>query len=68
MGVTYVLTTAEGRRIGVVTHLGGRRDLVAYDPDDPDSAQSVAALTETEARTVAELLGGPVYVDRRAPR
>ena len=35
-GVAYSLATAEGRRIGVVAHLNGRRDLISYNPEDHD--------------------------------
>jgi TrkA domain protein len=64
VGVAYALSTAARQRLGVVEHRDGRRDLVIYDPQEPDSALHTAALTESEARTVAELLGAPVYVNR----
>jgi TrkA domain protein len=64
LGLSYTLGTAEGRRIGVVAHLSGRRDLVSYDPEDPDRVLHTAVLDRTEARTVAQLLDLPVYVDQ----
>ena len=33
-----MVTTARGRRIGIISHRNGRRDLVIYDREDPDTA------------------------------
>ncbi|MEU4426471.1 TrkA C-terminal domain-containing protein [Actinoplanes sp. NPDC024001] len=63
LGVSYTFGTAEGQRIGVITHLDGRREVIAYDPDDHETVRHTAVLTDTEARTVAHLLGLPVFVD-----
>jgi TrkA domain protein len=63
-GVAYSLATDEGQRIGVVAHLSGRRDLISYDPEDRDRVLHTVALNETEARTVAQLLDLPVFVDQ----
>ncbi|WP_422735595.1 potassium transporter TrkA [Micromonospora sp. WMMD729] len=57
IGVRRMFTTADGRRVGVVTHHpGGRRDLVYESPDDPDATCSLT-LTRSEAVTLAGLLG-----------
>ncbi|RLP85849.1 MULTISPECIES: potassium transporter TrkA [unclassified Micromonospora] len=57
IGVRRMFTTAEGRRVGVVTHHpGGRRDLVYESPDDPD-ATCCLTLTRSEAMALAGLLG-----------
>ncbi|MEV0731230.1 MULTISPECIES: potassium transporter TrkA [Polymorphospora] len=57
IGLRQVITTADGRQVGVVTHLaGGRRDLLYDDPGDPDRMWSLA-LTRAEALTLAGLLG-----------
>jgi TrkA domain protein len=64
LGLSYTFGTAEGQRIGVVAHLSGRRDLVSYDPEDPDRVLHTVALDETEARTVAQLLDLPIVVDQ----
>jgi TrkA domain protein len=66
IGLQHVLTTARGRRIGLVSHHTGRRDLVVYDKDDPDSAVLSIALTNEEANTLAELLGTARVVERLA--
>ncbi len=36
VGVRHEFTTAEGERIGVLSHRNGRREIVVYDRDDPD--------------------------------
>ncbi|MFC7530976.1 cation:proton antiporter regulatory subunit [Actinoplanes sp. GCM10030250] len=66
MGVSYTFATAEGQRVGVVAHLSGRRDLISYDSEDRERVLHTAVLTDTEARTVAQLLGLPVFVDQVA--
>jgi TrkA domain protein len=66
VGVTYTFVTAEGRRVGVVAHPSGRRELISYDTQDRDRVLHSLALEESEARTVAELLDLPVTVDEVA--
>ncbi len=56
IGLRHVLTTAHGHRVGVVSHHGGRRDLVIYRRDDPDSAADIVTLTTQEADALADLL------------
>jgi TrkA domain protein len=58
LGVRYVFRTARGSRLGVVHHRTGRRELLVYDPEDPDTCRDVVALDEDDSRTLAELLGG----------
>jgi TrkA domain protein len=50
--------TQRGNRLGVVHHRTGRRELLVYDPEDPESCRDVIALSEDDGHTVAELLGG----------
>jgi TrkA domain protein len=64
VGVSYTLSTDEGRRIGVVAHLRGQRDLISYDAEDRERVLHTVRLSETEARTVAHLLDLPVFVDQ----
>jgi TrkA domain protein len=66
IGTQHVITTARERRLGVVSHHTGRRDLVVYDKDDPDSAVVSVALTIEEANALAELLGTARIVERLA--
>jgi TrkA domain protein len=66
IGLQHVFTTARGRRVGVVSHRTGRRDLVVYQLDDPDSAAVTVALTAEEADALAEVLGTHRVVERLA--
>ncbi|MGI5171579.1 cation:proton antiporter regulatory subunit [Spirillospora sp. CA-253888] len=63
VGVAYAFTTAEGRRIAVVAHRDGRRELVIYHPRDPRRVLYSMVLSGAEPRTVAELLGLPTVID-----
>jgi TrkA domain protein len=57
VGVRYELTTRTGTHLGVVAHRSGRRDLLVYDPTDPDAARENVALTAAESASLATLLG-----------
>jgi TrkA domain protein len=56
VGVRYELTTRRRVRLGVVAHRGGRRDLLVYDADEPDTAREAVALTTAETAALAGLL------------
>lgn len=66
IGLRHEFNTERGRRIGVVSHHTGRRDLVIYRKDDPDSASDSLVLSVDEANALAELLGGARIVERLA--
>jgi len=66
IGSRHVIVAGNGRRVGVVTHRSGRRELVIYDAEDPDSSAASLVLTSDEADTLAELLGAPRIVQRLA--
>jgi TrkA domain protein len=66
IGLLHVCTTRRGRRIGVISHRSGRRDLVIYDPDDPDTSSETVALDVEEADALAELLAASHIVERLA--
>ncbi|MBC6468905.1 cation:proton antiporter regulatory subunit [Actinomadura alba] len=66
IGLLHVFTTRQGRRVGVVSHRSGRRDLVVYDADDPDSTSETVVLTVEEADGLAELLAASRIVERLA--
>ena len=57
LGIRYDFQTARGSRLGVVHHRTGRRELLIYDQEDPDTCRDVIALDEDDSRTLAELLG-----------
>lgn len=58
LGVRYEFTTQEGRRVGVVSHRSGRKELYLAHPDDPDAFKRMLGLSNEDARTLAEILGG----------
>ncbi len=64
VGTSYAFTTATGQHAAVIIHGSGRRDLVVYDPDNHDNVLHTLTLAEGESRTVAELLGLPLVMDR----
>jgi len=64
IGLRHDFTTQSGKRIGVVSHRTGRRDLVVYDREDPDRACEVVKLNDEEADALVELLGAPRIVQR----
>jgi TrkA domain protein len=57
IGVRHEFTTRKGRRVGVVEHRSGRRDLLVYDRHDPDAPSETVTLTAEEADVLAEFLG-----------
>lgn len=57
VGVRHDFTTSEGERVAVLSHRGGRRELLVYDRKDPDVCRTVLHMNPDDARTVAELLG-----------
>ena len=66
IGTSHVVTTARGRRIGIVSHRSGRRDLVIYDKEDPDTSVVSVALSAEESNAVAEYLGTARIVEHLA--
>jgi TrkA domain protein len=58
LGVRYEFTTQEGKRVGVVSHRSGRKELFFADPADPDAFKRMLGLSDKDARTLAEMLGG----------
>ena len=57
VGVRHDFVTEEGKRVGVISHFSGRRSLLLYDSDDPDSCRDTIELSEDDLRTLADLLG-----------
>ncbi|MQA99789.1 MAG: potassium transporter TrkA [Actinobacteria bacterium] len=57
VGIRYEFETSEGKRIGVVSHRSGLREIYVSRSDDPDEFQRVLGLSQDDARTLAELLG-----------
>jgi TrkA domain protein len=57
VGVRYEFETAERKRIGVISHRTGLREIYVSRSDDPDEFKRVLGLSADDARTLAELLG-----------
>ncbi|MET0422442.1 MAG: cation:proton antiporter regulatory subunit [Actinoplanes sp.] len=66
IGVRHDLVTSSGRTVGVVSHRNGRRDLVLYDVDDPDSCLASIPLTDDEAEALADVLGASLMLGQLA--
>lgn len=56
IGTRYDFATEDGDRIGVLVHESGKRELLIYDHDDPDAAQTVC-LSEHDLVRLGEVLG-----------
>lgn len=57
VGVRYEFQTAEGKRIGVISHRSGLREIYVSNASDPDEFRRVLGMSPGDARTLAELLG-----------
>lgn len=58
VGIRFEFRTSSGRRVAVIHHRSGRKELAVHDPRDPDAAREVLSLDEEDSRTLSELLGG----------
>ena len=50
----------------MVSHRNGRRDLILYDVDDPDSSLASVPLTDDEAEALADVLGASLMLGQLA--
>jgi TrkA domain protein len=57
IGTRHDVITRAGRRLGVISHRDGERELAMFDPKDPDSCSDSIALTDDEAMALSEVLG-----------
>jgi TrkA domain protein len=57
VGVRHDFTSEDGTDMAVVVHHDGRREIIAYDADDPDACHSLVSLSEPDTQTLAEILG-----------
>lgn len=64
IGQRVEFMTDEGRRVGVVQHHTGRREVFICRPDDPDRTQLTIRLSEDEAHSLVESLG-VLHVDEK---
>lgn len=56
IGTRAEFVTDEGRRMGIVRHHGGRRELFVCPPGDPDTTDIAVHLSEDEAHTLVDAL------------
>jgi TrkA domain protein len=64
IGLRHDFQIHSGRRMGVVSYRGGRREIVVYDARDPDTTSLSLPLTAAESEVLAELLGAPRIVEK----
>ena len=57
IGTRLDFVTEEGRRMGVVRHHNGRREMFVCRAGDPDSTQWDVSLTEDDAHSLVDALG-----------
>lgn len=66
IGLQHTFLTRAGRQMAVISHRSGRRDLVLYRADDPDTAAETLRFTPEEADALADLLTSSRVVERLA--
>ncbi len=66
VGVRYEFQTEDGALVEVVSHRSGRREVFVASGDDPDEFKRVLELSQTDARTMAELLGASRVAEQLA--
>ncbi len=63
-GIRYEFTSLAKDHLGVVVRRDGRRELLLYDVDDPDSCRTSIELTSEESAVLVELMGGSKVTER----
>ena len=63
VGVRHDFVTGDGRTVGVLVHRDGRREILVYGADDPDTCTMALSLSADDARTMNELLGGSRVIE-----
>lgn len=58
VGLRHDFVTRAGRRVGVIAHRTGHRELLVYARDDPDACTEVVDLDEADSSALVEILGG----------
>ncbi|ANC71678.1 MULTISPECIES: cation:proton antiporter regulatory subunit [Deinococcus] len=64
VGMRYDFDGRFGKRVGVIVHRDGRREMFVSLRDDPDACGQSITLDEGEAEVVADLLGGSTVTRR----
>ncbi len=63
VGVRYEFNTEDGRRVGVVHHRIGRRELFVCRSDDPDMVVVNVKLSDGDSHALVEALGGSTVIE-----
>lgn len=61
VGVLHTFVAEDGGKVGVIAHRSGHSDLITFSEDDGDASDAIKVsirLSDEEAHTLAELLGG----------
>jgi len=66
IGTRHDVITEGGRRIGVVAHRTGEREIAVFDVSDPDACRASVSLTDGEAAALADVLGTSVLMSELA--
>lgn len=66
VGMRYDFDGRFGKRVGVITHRDGRRELFVSLKSDPDACAQSIVLSEDEAEVVSDLMGGSTVTRRMA--
>lgn len=64
VGVRYEFDTSHGRKVGVLVHRDGQRELLIYSEHDCDSCNDIVHLDIQESASLVELLGGSKITER----
>jgi TrkA domain protein len=64
IGFRHDVVTSNGRRISIVTHRDGARELALFDEIDPDASTDSIPLSDQEAAALADLLGNSVMLSQ----
>jgi TrkA domain protein len=66
VGIRHEFTSENGTDVAVIVHHDGRRELVAYDDEDPDACHSFVSLSEPDTKTLGQILGVSVVTENVA--
>lgn len=66
VGIKHEFTTEDGRRVGVVHHRTGKRELFVCEVSDPDAAALNLALTDDDSHALSDALGGSEVIENLA--
>lgn len=66
VGMRYEFQTTDARRVSIISHRTGLREVYVSDPNDPEEFNRVLGLSAEDARTFAELLGASRVAEQLA--